>query len=148
LAWVHDQIFAAGGSHIPATWQSFRRQQGISAVLSLSEEQPVPFLGPPAERYLWMAIADEAQADMASRRLAGEFLKDCVAAGHRVLLHSSRSRHRTRWAYVAFLLCSGKSVAAAVRAGAERPWLAPYETDRERWQQLREHLQLTEEPTT
>jgi hypothetical protein len=116
---------------------------GITAILNINEVVPTNFLGRPPERYLWLNIPGEKEADLEARVCAGRFLHSCVLRGDRVLMHSSHSRHRTRWAYVAFLLYSGESVSAALRQAAESPWLAPYETDRERWQALADHLETT-----
>ena len=140
MAWVHDRIFAAGGNHLPATWHSFQQQMGITAVLTLNENKPAVFVGPIPKRFLWLDVLEESQAGLEARQLAGAFLSSSVNGGGRVLLHSSHSRHRTRWAFVAFLIYSGKSVAAALRQAAETPWLAPYETDETRWYQLVELL--------
>lgn len=133
MTWVHDRIFAAGGEHIPATWGEFACQTGVSAVLHLNSSRPSKFLGPPPEVFLWLDVADESQTGFDDRRLAARFLRDCVNAGHRVLLHSSFGRHRTRWAFVSYWIAEGRSVLAALRMAAERPWLAPYHTEIESW---------------
>lgn len=141
LAWVHDRIFAAGGSHIPATWDSFREQLGISAICNLDEAQPAHFAGEPPASFLWLDISQESAADLSAMHLVGDFIQECVTAGQRVLLHSSQGRHRTRWAFVAFQICIGSSVRSALRLAAEPPWLAPYSTDRARWHQFADHIE-------
>jgi hypothetical protein len=134
LTWVHDQIFAAGGEHIPSTWQAFAGQTGVDAVMHMRPDHPAEFHGPPPEVFLWLDVEDEAQAGFVERQLAGEFLMDMLAQGRRVLLHSSLGRHRTRWAFVAYCICAGQSVRAALRRAADRPWLSPYHTDGDAWQ--------------
>lgn len=140
MTWVHDRIFAAGGQHIPATWESFRRQTGIAAVLSLEADRPVRLIGAAPARFLWIDVREEGEADLETRLLAGRYVAEAVEAGDRVLLHSNLGRHRTRWAYVAFLLYRGKTVASALRQAAESPWLAPYETDRDKWRALARYV--------
>jgi hypothetical protein len=140
LSWVHDRIFAAGGSQIPKTWQAFQDQTGIDAVVHLSPGAPVPFIGPTPAAFLWLDVDDEDAADIQVRMLAGGFVLDCLRDGRTVLLHSRLGRHRTRWVFVAFLLCSGVSLTRALSEAAERPWLAPYRTDKARWQALADGL--------
>lgn len=134
MTWVHDQIFAAGGSHIPSTWETFADQTGVTAVLHLAPNQAANFEGPPPEAFLWMNISEERQVGISERRLASHFLIDCLEAGRRVLLHSNLGRHRTRWAYVAYCISTGRSVRAALRMAAEQPWLTPYKTDVTAWE--------------
>lgn len=134
MTWVHPQIFAAGGNHIPSAWADFADQTGVTAVLALAPGRPAAFEGPPPERFLWMGVDEEAQATPDDRLLAALFLDQCVREGRKVLLHAERTRHRTRWAYVAYRLFAGRSLRAALREAAERPWLAPYPTDEEAWQ--------------
>jgi hypothetical protein len=134
LTWVHDHIFAAGGDHIPRTWRSFAGQTGIGAVLHMRPEQPAAFLGPPPECFLWFNVEDESQVGMQERWMAGRFLEKMLAQGRRVLLHSSLGRHRTRWAFVAYGICSGRLVRAVLRQAAEPPWLSPYHTDETAWE--------------
>jgi len=134
MTWVDDHVYAAGGSHIPATWDDFAGQTGIRVVLHMRPQAPQPFQGPAPRAWLWMDIADESQADADLRLEAGQFVQEWVAAGERVLLHSSLGRHRVRWAYVAYRICSGQSVQAALRSAEQRPWQAPYHTDRQAWE--------------
>jgi len=136
LSWVHDRIFAAGGFEIPKTWAAFQDQTGIDAVVHLSPGAPTHFAGPAPAAFLWLDIGDENAADLDVRRLAGGFVLDCLQDGRTVLLHSRLSRHRTRWVFVSFLLCSGTSLPRALREAEERPWLSPYPTDESRWQAL------------
>ncbi len=131
---MDDRIFAAGGDHIPNHWDEFAGQTGIAAVLHVRPGWPAPFLGAAPERFLWIGVASEAEADLEARWLAGRFVLGCLEEGGRVLLHGSQSRHRARWAYVAHLICAGRPVAAALRAGEVRPWLSPYPTDRQTWE--------------
>ncbi len=133
LTWVHENIFAGGGGHIPADWQSFSDQTGVSSVLHLRPGQPEAFLGPATDAFLWLDIGEEAQADNPARWLAATFVNDCLSRNQRVLLHSSLGRHRTRWTYVAYLIYSGRSARGALRKAAQRPWLAPYHTDSTAW---------------
>jgi hypothetical protein len=92
------------------------------------------------ERFLWLDISEEAEADSGARLLAGEYIADCLREGRSVLLHSSHGRHRVRWAYVAYRLVSGARLSAALKQAAERPWLAPYHTDRKAWELLEVRL--------
>lgn len=143
MSWVHDRIFAAGGFQIPKTWGEFHDQTGVDAVVHLSPGTPMAFAGPAPAACLWLDINDENDADLGARRLAGDFVLDCLQEGRTVLLHSRLSRHRTRWVFVAFLLCSGVGLARALRQAEERPWLSPYHTDQARWQALVEALQAS-----
>jgi hypothetical protein len=138
MTWVQDGIFAAGGDALPSDWAAFAAQTGITAILHLRPVAPATFLGPAPESYLWMDLADETQAGLGERLLAGSFVEDCLARGQRVLLHASLGRHRTRWAFVAYRICSGAAPRAARRQAAEPPWLAPYATDESSWDRLAE----------
>jgi len=133
MTWIHDQIYAAGGKHIPATWDDFMDQTGVTAILHLRPESPETFSGSVPEQFIWMDVADESQAGLKQRLLAANFLHTSVSTGLRVLLHSSLGLHRTRWAYVAYSIMAGRSVKSTLRMAAEPPWLAPYHTDREVW---------------
>jgi hypothetical protein len=133
VTWVHDRIFAAGGEHIPSNWASFCDQTGVSAVLHLAPEGPSRFEGPPAESFLWLDVVDEAQVDLASCLLAARFLHECTRGSRSALLHCSLGRHKTRWAFVAYRIYTGRSVRVALREAAERPWLSPYLTDDKKW---------------
>lgn len=134
MSWVHDRIFAAGGGQVPRTWAAFADQTAIGAIVHLSPGHPDTFIGPPPSAFLWLKIGDEAEADLAARGAAGRFVQACLADGLTVLLHSSESRHRTRWVFVSYLLISGSSLPHALRLAAEKPWLSPYRTDESTWQ--------------
>lgn len=108
--------------------------------MTLSEAKPAVFQGQPPEQLLWLDIVDESEAKTADRELAGRFLFECVDSGRLVLLHSIHSRHRTRWAYVSFLMYEGASLRAALRQAAEAPWLSPYETDKRAWEKFDQML--------
>lgn len=136
MTWIHDQIYAAGGKHIPSTWDSFADQTGISAVLHLNPDSPEKFTGLLPVQFLWMNVTDESQAGVDERLLVANFLRTCISAGLRVLLHSNLGLHRTRWAYVAFSIGVGHSVKSVLRKAAEPPWLSPYHTDREAWEEF------------
>lgn len=140
MTWVDDHVYAAGGAHIPATWEDFAGQTGIRIVLHLRPLAAQEFRGPAPHGWLWLNIADESQAGLDQRRQAGWFIQEWVAAGERVLLHSSLGRHRVRWAYVAYRICSGQSVQAALRSAEQRPWQAPYHTDRRAWEAFADQL--------
>lgn len=144
MTWVHEAIYAGGGDHIPATWQDFAGQTGITAVVHLRPGNPDSFRGDAPKAFLWINLEAEEQAGVDERWLAGSFVMDCLAGGHRVLLHSSLGRHRARWAYVAYRICSGRSVRAALREAAEKPWLAPYHTDVAAWEAFAEAVRARE----
>ena len=133
MTWVHERIYAAGGGFVPESWGSFCDQTGIQAVLHLRPDAPVVFRGPCPRRFLWLDVEDERQADGVIRLLAAQFIADSLEGGQRVLLHSSLGRHRTRWAFVAYRIWSGRSVRAALREAEQKPWLAPYKTEVEAW---------------
>lgn len=118
---------------MPARWDTFSDQTGISAVLHLRPAFPASFTGPTPRAFLWIDLAEEGEAGVKARGLAARFIGENLAEGFRVLIHSSISRHRTRWAYVAYLIWSGKRVRTALRRAAEKPWLSPYDTDEEAW---------------
>lgn len=134
MTWVSEGIYAAGGEHIPKTWEAFSQQTGIRAVLHLSADRPQIFYGTTPANFLWLNIVDESQADLDARRLAGAYIRDCREAGQAVLLHSAEGRHRVRWAYVAHQLSLGRKITTVLREAAEKPWLAPYHTDQTLWQ--------------
>ncbi len=133
MTWVQDGIFAAGGESLPQGWEEFAAQTGITAVLHLRPAAPAPFLGRTPAAYLWLGVDDENEAGPEDRWLAGSFIEACRVEGRRVLLHASAGRHRTRWAYVAYRICAGSTLKAALRRAAQAPWMAPYHTDRDRW---------------
>jgi hypothetical protein len=140
LTWVHERIFAAGGTHIPRTWASFADQTGIGAILHLNPGQPETFSGDLPASYLWLDVTDEEDADHETRWLAGRFAQWQVIGGNRLLIHSSLGLHRTRWVYMSFLLCQGVSLATALRRAQEPPWLAPYHTDEGTWRSFVEWM--------
>jgi hypothetical protein len=146
LAWVDSRIFAAGGDHIPKHWDEFAGQTGIEAVLHLQPGGPTAFSGGPPAQLLWLGIESEADADMGARWAAGRFILESLDRGQRVLLHSSQGRHRVRWAFVAYLICSGKSAEAAVRAASAPPWLAPYRTRPAAWDHFAHFVRSQTEP--
>lgn len=140
MTWVDENIYAAGGMHIPSNWGAFADQTGVTGVLHLAPDRAAKFIGSSPKVFLWLNVADESQAASSERLLAGRFLFECVAEGRRVLLHSSLGRHRTRWAFVAYLLIAGSSVRAALRQAADLPWLSPYHTDTAAWEAFAETL--------
>jgi hypothetical protein len=85
-------------------------------------------------------VEEEKLAGMDDRRSAAEFIQASLAAGEKVLLHSAKGRHRTRWAYVAYGLYVGRRLPRVLREAAEKPWLAPYYTDREIWSTFQESV--------
>jgi protein-tyrosine phosphatase len=133
VTWVEDRIYAAGGDHIPDTWGEFAEQTGITAVVHLRPGAPAVFRGPMPEACLWLGIADESEAAPDDRWLAGRFVVECLRAGQKVLLHSSLGRHRTRWVYVSWAIVEGRSAQAALRQAGGKPWLSPYHTSPETW---------------
>ena len=133
MTWVEDRIYAAGGDHIPDTWGEFAEQTGITAVVHLRPGAPAVFRGPMPGSCLWLGIADESEAAADDRWLAGRFVVECLRAGHKVLLHSSLGRHRTRWVYVSWAIVEGRSAQAALRQAGDKPWLSPYHTSPETW---------------
>jgi hypothetical protein len=142
LAWIHDQIYAAGGDHIPSTWASFVKQTGVTAVLHLCPISPTSFQGPFPKSFLWMALADESEAGLEERWLAASFIGRNLESGQRMLLHSSLRRHRVRWAYVSYLIWMGRSVRASIRVVEEKPWLAPYRTDERAWEEFKQFVKI------
>lgn len=141
MTWVEDQIYAAGGDHLPKAWADFTAQTGISTVVHQRSAAPAAFIGPAPQAFLWLDLTEEGQADLELRWQAGTFVHQQVQAGRRVLLHASQGRHRTRWIYVAYRLCSGQDLAKALHQAEKRPWLAPYHTDRRAWEAFVEHVQ-------
>ncbi len=140
MTWVHDQIYAAGGEHLPMTWRSFANQTGVTAVLHLRPVSPAAFHGSFPESFLWLDLADENQAGLEERWLVASFIDEVLKSGRRMLLHSSLRRHRVRWAYVSYLIWTGRSVRASLREVEERPWLAPYRTDKKVWEDFKQFV--------
>lgn len=136
MTWVSDRIFAAGGTHIPRHWAEFLGQFGSTSVLHLNPGLPMQFFGRPPGKFLWLPLDHEEQADLDARRLAAVFICEVLAGGGQVLLHSGAGRHRTRWAFVAHLIWTGRSVDQATRLAAGSPWLAPYETELGTWERF------------
>ena len=134
MTWVHEKIYAAGGRHVPSTWSDFSDQTGIKAVLHLGGDGPSWFVGPPPDPFCWMKVDEERDAGLEERMLAAMFIHDNLHDGRLVLLHSSQGRHRTRWAYVAYCLYTGRKLKPVLREAAERPWLSPYNTDELAWE--------------
>lgn len=134
VTWVHADIYAGGGDHIPETWAQFADQTRIAAILHLRPGKAARFEGPMPAGFLWLNIGDESEAGMEERWLAGRYLQECLEAGQKVLIHSSLGRHRTRWAYVAYGIYSGRAAKAVLRQAAQSPWLSPYHTDTAGWQ--------------
>lgn len=134
MTWVAEGIYAAGGDHIPKTWESFSHQTGIMSVLHLSPGQPQAFDGRFPESFLWLDLDEEGEADLYAYRLAAEFISGCRHTGQSILLHSAKGRHRVRWAFVAHQLYEGRKLRTVLRQAAEKPWLAPYHTDESLWQ--------------
>ena len=147
MTWVEDGIFAAGGDHIPQTWQEFSTQTGIRAVVHLAHTGPARFEGC-LERFLWLKSEREAEADVATRELAAEFVRSCRESGLAILLHCSSGRHRTRWIYVAYRLRMGASLRSVLRAAAEKPWMGPYHTDNGLWEAFCAQLQTRAKEAT
>ena len=145
MSWVGERIYAGGGDHIPDDWRRFAESTGITAILHLSPVASELFQGPLPASFLWINLADEKQAGVEERWLAGSFISHCLAQGQRVLLHSVLGRHRTRWAFVAYLMRSGAPMADALRSAAQRPWLAPYYTDHAAWTAFAEHVRAQED---
>ena len=140
LTWVHNNIYAGGGDHIPNDWAAFRDQTDISAILHLNPVEPVHFQGPSPLAYLWMNVDREVEVDQRKRWEAGSFIRSCVCANYRVLIHSSRGRHRVRWVYVAYLIVSGSSVKGAISEVEEKPWLSPYHTELGEWHKFHQNV--------
>jgi protein-tyrosine phosphatase len=140
MTWVEEGIFAAGGTHIPGTWETFSNQTGITAVLHLAYRRPASFRGR-MDRFLWLNIEQEIEADLQARELAAGFILASRRSGMSILLHCSSGRHRTRWTYVAYRLMLGQSLKAVLRAAAEKPWMGPYHTDQEQWAEYQSRLQ-------
>ncbi len=134
MTWVAEGIYAAGGEHIPRTWAAFSQQTSIRSILHLASGHPQRFEGATPSQFLWLDIDDESQADLQTRRLAGEYILRCRESGQAILLHSAQGRHRVRWAFVAHQLCSGRKLKTVLREAAEKPWLSPYYTDIDKWQ--------------
>jgi hypothetical protein len=136
VTWIHERIYAAGGEYIPKNWASFLDQTGVSAVLHLNPEQPAKFLGPLPVCFLWMNLKGEKEAGLGERWLAAEFIGKNIEAGRSVLIHSSLRLHRVRWMYVAYLIWNGKGIQASLREVEQKPWLAPYHTDQDAWEEF------------
>jgi hypothetical protein len=139
VTWVEEAIFAGGGEHLPAAWEDFAGQTGVSGVVHLRPASPAAFRGSPPARFLWLSVREESDASDEERLLAGTFVSQCLAEGRRVLLHSSLGRHRTRWVYVAYRILAGSSVRAALRRASQRPWMEPYTTDERAWSAFAAH---------
>lgn len=151
MTWVQDGIFAGGGPTLPAGWEDFAHQTGISAILHLCPDRPEAFVGPTPAAFLWLSVDHEDEANDADRRLAAEFVAGCLTEGRRLLLHAASGRHRTRWPYVAYRILAGSSARSALRRAAEAPWMAPYRTDQQRWErfaaELRQGRPIAAQPT-
>jgi hypothetical protein len=140
MTWVHDSIYAAGGDYVTEQWRQFHDATGIEAVLHLAPRRPIPFYGPPPKRFLWLDYDEEHQAGLNERWLAGRFILEALRDNQLVLIHHPEGMHRTRWAYVAYSLMAGKTLIAALHQAQQRPWLAPYHTEKADWDAFLEVL--------
>lgn len=144
LTWVHDRIYAAGGEHIPETWGSFVDQTGISAVVQMGSEK-IDFCQPPPRALLWLKIEHERDAGIDECWLAARFIDRCLEEGRKVLLHCNSGRHRVRWLLVSYMIYSGRGVRGTLRRVADPPWLSPYKTNRELWEEFFQQVRLMKE---
>jgi hypothetical protein len=85
---------------------------------------------------LWLDVATEEQAGLPDRFVAAAFIATCLQEGRRLLLHASPGRHRTRWAFVAHQIWAGAAPKTAIRAAERPPWMSPYATNPDRWQEF------------
>ena len=92
-----------------------------------------------------MDLEDESHIGMEERWLAASFIGENVNLGLLMLLHSSLRRHRVRWAYVSYLIWTGKTVRASLREVEEKPWLAPYRTDEKAWEDFKQYVTIHRE---
>lgn len=138
MTWIHDQIYAAGGEHLPNHWSSFVEQTGVDSILHLQAGTPAKFLGPIPASFLWMNLELEAEVGLEERWLAAVFINLHVENGRIILIHSSHPLHRVRWTYVAYQIFKGRSVQASLKEVEQKPWLAPYHTDRENWDRFKQ----------
>lgn len=142
MTWVQEQIYAAGGEHIPEDWAAFHHQTGISAILHLNPGHPVDFRGPPPLAFLWMDVDREGEVDQGKRWDAGMFLHTCTTSNMLVLVHSTQGWHRIRWAVVAYLIISGKTVKGAISQVEKKPWLSPYHTRLDEWHEFHRFVKV------
>jgi hypothetical protein len=140
LTWIHDRIYAAGGEYLPNNWASFVDQTGIVAVLHQKPISPANFIGPTPASFLWMNLEEEVEVGHDERQLAAIFIDENLRFGKSVLIHSSLRLHRIRWTYMAYLIWSGKSVRASLKVVEQKPWLTPYHTDMQGWEDFKEFI--------
>jgi len=136
MTWATDDIFVAGGEFVTENWRAFQAQAGVSAIITVSAEQPGAFTDPLPWALLWLPVDDEQSYTLEQLRLGAQFIGAALAAGRKVLLHGVKGVHRTRPLVAAYLVASGKSLARVVREMEQKPWLPPYKGDAALLEQL------------
>ena len=126
MTWVTDSIFVAGGDFVFENWSDFQSQAGVSAVITVSAEGPMPYRDPLPWAALWLPVDDEPAYSLDQLALGVSFIGAALAAGRKVLLHGPKGVHRTRPLVAGHLIASGKSLARAIREVEDKPWLPPY----------------------
>ncbi len=136
MTWATDHIFVAGGDFVVDSWREFQRQAGVTAVITIDTGKPGEFTDPAPWAALWLPVEDERAYTLEHLQLGVFFIESALTAGRKVLLHAPRGVHRTRPLVAAHLIAQGKSVARVVREMEQKPWLPPYQGNRELLEQM------------
>jgi hypothetical protein len=136
MTWATDHIFVAGGEFVTENWRAFQAQAGVSAIITVSAEQPGAFADPLPWALLWLPVEDEPSYTLEQLKLGVQFIDAALTAGRTVLLHGAKGVHRTRPLVAAHLIAGGKALARVIREMEQKPWLPPYKGDMALLEQL------------
>lgn len=126
MAWIADDIFAAGGEQVTQDWAGFQAQAGALAVVLVSPG-PLPALDAPRPwALLWLPVEAETEYALHHFQLGVDFVAAARAARQKVLLLGPRGLHHVRPLFAALLLSEGRSLARTLREVQQKPWLPPY----------------------
>jgi hypothetical protein len=129
MTWVTDHLFVAGGDFVSENWREVQAQTGVSAIITVSAENPGAFTDPLPWALLWLPVDAEDAYTLDHLTLGVQFIEAALAANRRALLHAPKGVHRTRPLVAAHLVAGGKTVARVVREMEQKPWLPPYRGD-------------------
>jgi atypical dual specificity phosphatase len=104
--WLIDGRLAASGMPYPEDLPALR-QQGIEAVLSLTERSPFPDGTPDSVEHLHLPVPDMTAPTVETLDRAVEFLRSQAEDGRSVLVHCAAGLGRTGTILAAYLVAEG-----------------------------------------
>jgi len=124
---VTEQLYV-GGELGPRDWPALR-QEGVSVVINLQEEQQDSFAPhEQIEGYLWLPAPDGLSPTLEQLILGVDFIRSCVASEQRVFVHCKAGQGRAPLLCACYLLSEGATVMEAmsqVRAARRQTLLTP-----------------------